>query len=134
RPSLVLKASHAGVPRWKNELKGGWSKGWRNIQYSPPNGITSLRASAAPDPWGTGNGSIRAGTACSSGHRITPGKVPGINRQTNLVSWIADQHPRTRCVLMSALDIECKDCPLAGRCLLLLKPFVPSEAVEMITS
>ena len=51
-----------------------------------------------------------------------------------LVRWIAEQHPRTRCVLMSALDIECKDCPLAGRCLLLRKPFVPKDAVAKMTS
>lgn len=51
----------------------------------------------------------------------------------DLVRWIATNHPRTRCVLMSALDVRCDECPIAGSCAFLRKPFDPSKAVEAIT-
>ena len=50
-----------------------------------------------------------------------------------LVGWIAGNHPKIRCVLMSALNNECEGCPFASRCILLRKPFVPKEAVALIT-
>ena len=50
-----------------------------------------------------------------------------------LVGWIAGNHPKIRCVLMSALNNECEECPFASRCILLRKPFLPKEAVALIT-
>jgi CheY-like chemotaxis protein len=49
-----------------------------------------------------------------------------------LVRWIVLNHPRIRCVLMSALGIHCDGCPLLGRCVLLRKPFIPKEAVALV--
>jgi DNA-binding NtrC family response regulator len=51
-----------------------------------------------------------------------------------LARWIAGNHPRTRCVLMSGSSTECDECPLAGRCLLLRKPFVPRLAIATVAS
>jgi CheY-like chemotaxis protein len=49
-----------------------------------------------------------------------------------LVRWIVLNHPTIRCVLMSALGIDCDQCPFHGRCVMLRKPFVPKEAVALI--
>ena len=49
------------------------------------------------------------------------------------VGWIAGSHPKIRCVLMSAFNNECEECPFASRCILLRKPFLLKEAVALIT-
>jgi DNA-binding NtrC family response regulator len=49
-----------------------------------------------------------------------------------LARWIAGNHPKTRCVLMSGFSTECDECPVAGRCLLLRKPFVPQVAIATV--
>ncbi len=49
-----------------------------------------------------------------------------------LARWIANRYPATRTVLMSGFDSGCHECPLAGRCVLLPKPFRPSEAVSVV--
>ncbi len=49
-----------------------------------------------------------------------------------LARWIAERYPRTRTILMSGYDTGCEDCPLTGRCLLLPKPFRPSQAVSIV--
>ncbi|MBZ5586389.1 MAG: response regulator [Acidobacteriia bacterium] len=49
-----------------------------------------------------------------------------------LARWIANRHPHIRTVLMSGFDSGCHECPLAGRCMLLPKPFRPSEAVSVV--
>jgi two-component system, cell cycle response regulator CpdR len=50
----------------------------------------------------------------------------------DLARWVAGQFPRTQTVLMSGFDSGCEECPLAGRCRWLSKPFRPSEAVALI--
>jgi CheY-like chemotaxis protein len=50
-----------------------------------------------------------------------------------LARWVAINHPDMRCVLMSGFSLECEQCPLVGRCLLLRKPFAGTEAVAVIT-
>jgi CheY-like chemotaxis protein len=59
--------------------------------------------------------------------------MPRINGH-ELVRWLAANHPRTRAVLMSALNTECEECPFAPQCRLLRKPFNPQEAVDLITA
>lgn len=49
-----------------------------------------------------------------------------------LARWIAGNHPTVPCVLMSAFGLDCEDCPFAGRCVLLQKPFSPKAAVALI--
>lgn len=49
-----------------------------------------------------------------------------------LACWVADNHPRLVCVLMSGFGSECERCPFAGGCILLRKPFNPKEAVKVI--
>ena len=50
-----------------------------------------------------------------------------------LARWIAANRPVTRCILMSGFGVDCEECPFAGRCILLRKPFIPKEAVALIT-
>ncbi len=50
----------------------------------------------------------------------------------SLIRWVAETHPGVRSVLMSGYDIQCGDCPLAGRCELLQKPFGPALAVMQV--
>lgn len=50
-----------------------------------------------------------------------------------LARWFAVNHPKTLCVLMSGFGTECEECPFAGRCILLRKPFAPQAAVSLLT-
>jgi len=58
-------------------------------------------------------------------------QMPGMDGHC-LVRWVAATYPTIRSVLMSGFDITCGDCPFAGRCTLLRKPFKPNEAVAII--
>ena len=58
-------------------------------------------------------------------------QMPGMDGH-GLVRWVAATYPQTRSVLMSAYDIHCGDCPFAGRCKLLRKPFLPNHAVAAV--
>jgi DNA-binding NtrC family response regulator len=49
-----------------------------------------------------------------------------------LAQWIATEHPATRTILMSGFDLACQDCPHAGRCMLIPKPFRPRDAVAQV--
>ena len=51
-----------------------------------------------------------------------------------LVRWVAENFPLLPTVLMSGFDAECEECPLASRCTLLSKPFLPKDAVSLIAS
>ncbi len=51
-----------------------------------------------------------------------------------LARWVAKRFPLVPTVLMSGLDTECEECPLASRCTLLSKPFLPQDAVSLIAS
>src|SRR3954447_16967596 len=50
----------------------------------------------------------------------------------DLAWWVARNHPAVPCVLMTALDFECEDCPFASGCKMLSKPFKPQDAVAMV--
>jgi DNA-binding NtrC family response regulator len=50
----------------------------------------------------------------------------------DLARWVAKNHPRVRCVLMTALGFGCEECPFAAGCKILAKPFEPEDAVAMI--
>ena len=50
----------------------------------------------------------------------------------DLVRWVVAQHPGIRCVLMTAFDVDCQDCPVEPRCPLLSKPFSPKAVVAMV--
>jgi len=49
-----------------------------------------------------------------------------------LVRWIASNYPRIRCVLMSALQTLCDECPFQNQCTLLRKPFLMTDVVALI--
>lgn len=49
----------------------------------------------------------------------------------DLMRWIAAEHPQTRMAIMSGCDLECRECPAAGRCAFLPKPFFPAQAIEL---
>ena len=51
-----------------------------------------------------------------------------------LVRWINGKHPKVRCALMSGSSLECEECPITGKCTLIPKPFIPSEAVAIIAA
>ena len=57
--------------------------------------------------------------------------MPDMNGH-DLARWIAEQIPGTRTLLMSGFDAGCQGCPFAGRCVLLAKPFRPSEAIAAV--
>src|SRR5689334_1190068 len=48
------------------------------------------------------------------------------------VRWVAKHYPGIRCVLMTALDVECEECPFKSRCDVLRKPFQPRDAILMM--
>ena len=50
----------------------------------------------------------------------------------DLVRWAAVNHPGVRCVLMTALDIRCEECPFASGCHILAKPFKPEDVLGRI--
>ncbi len=58
--------------------------------------------------------------------------MPGMNGH-ELARWIASNHPKTLCVLMSAFGNDCEECPFVSRCILLRKPFDPKHGVALIT-
>ena len=58
--------------------------------------------------------------------------MPGMNGH-ELARWMASNHPKTLCVLMSGISSECEECPFVGRCILLRKPFDPKHGVALIT-
>ena len=51
----------------------------------------------------------------------------------DLMRWVAAANPHVQTVLMSGFDVACGDCPVAGRCVILRKPFSLSEAVATIS-
>ena len=57
--------------------------------------------------------------------------MPGMDGH-GLVRWVSETYPQTRSILMSALEIQCGECPFRGRCKLLRKPFSPTDAVSLI--
>jgi|SRR5271157_534112 len=59
-------------------------------------------------------------------------QMPGLDGHC-LVRWVAATYPAIRSVLMSGFEITCEECPFAGRCPLLRKPFNPKDAVAIIT-
>ena len=59
-------------------------------------------------------------------------QMPGMDGH-ELMRRVASAHPDVQTVLMSGFDIECGGCPFAGRCTILRKPFLPSEAVRTIS-
>jgi two-component system response regulator FlrC len=58
-------------------------------------------------------------------------QMPGMDGHS-LMRWVAETHPTVHAVLMSGYDLCCGDCPFAGRCKLLQKPFMPAVAVATI--
>ncbi len=51
-----------------------------------------------------------------------------------LARWVARRFPLVPTVLMSGFDMGCEDCPLAGHCSRLAKPFRPKDAVSLIAT
>jgi DNA-binding NtrC family response regulator len=62
---------------------------------------------------------------------LTDVRMPGPTGH-DLARWLANHHPTTRSILMTGLDTGCDDCPIAGRCKVLAKPFNPRDAVSLV--
>lgn len=58
-------------------------------------------------------------------------RMPGLSGH-ELARWLAKHRPTTRFSLMTGWDPGCEDCPIAGRCHIVLKPFRPTDVVAMI--
>jgi DNA-binding NtrC family response regulator len=52
----------------------------------------------------------------------------------DLARWLARFHPAIHCILMTGWDTGCEDCPIAGRCSILEKPFSPNDAVAVVNA
>jgi len=50
----------------------------------------------------------------------------------DLVQWVVRNYPKIRCVLMTAVGVDCQDCSVAPRCRLLPKPFRLKDALSQI--
>ena len=62
---------------------------------------------------------------------ISDVRMPGISGH-ELARWLARRHPGTRFFLMTGWDTSCEDCPIAGRCSIVAKPFRPSDVVSRV--
>ena len=58
-------------------------------------------------------------------------RMPGLSGH-ELARWLADARPAIRFFMMTGWDSGCEDCPIAGRCVLLTKPFYPKDAVAIV--
>lgn len=58
-------------------------------------------------------------------------RMPGQSGH-DLARWLANFHPATRSILMTGLDTGCEECPIAGRCRIVAKPFLPREIVSLV--
>jgi YesN/AraC family two-component response regulator len=63
---------------------------------------------------------------------LTDITMPAMNGH-DLVRSISELHPTIRCVLMTGFDdVDCQDCPIAPKCPILRKPFLPNDAVSLV--
>ena len=62
---------------------------------------------------------------------LTDVRMPGPTGH-DLARWLAKHHPGTRSILMTGWDTGCDDCPIAGSCTVLAKPFNPTDAVLLV--
>ena len=62
---------------------------------------------------------------------VTMPSIPRVDGH-DLARWVSKNHPAVRCVLMTAVEFECEDCPFASACKILAKPFKPADAVALI--
>jgi DNA-binding NtrC family response regulator len=58
-------------------------------------------------------------------------RMPGMSGH-ELARWLARSHPATRLFLMTGWDTNCEDCPIAGRCCIVAKPFRPKDVVSRV--
>jgi DNA-binding NtrC family response regulator len=58
-------------------------------------------------------------------------RMPGMSGH-ELARWLAKHHPATPFILMTGWDVGCEDCPIAGRCHIVRKPFLPKDVVSRI--
>jgi DNA-binding response OmpR family regulator len=58
-------------------------------------------------------------------------RMPGMSGH-ELARWLARCHPATQLFLMTGWDTNCEDCPIAGRCSIVAKPFLPNEVVSRV--
>jgi DNA-binding NtrC family response regulator len=62
---------------------------------------------------------------------LSDARMPGISGH-ELARWLAERHPTTRFFLMTGWDTGCEDCSIAGRCHIVVKPFVPRDVVSTV--
>lgn len=62
---------------------------------------------------------------------LTDLTMPTLTGQ-DLIRWLSENHPETRCVLMSGYGDELDDCPVTTMCLKLRKPFSPPQALAVV--
>jgi DNA-binding NtrC family response regulator len=62
---------------------------------------------------------------------ISDARMPGFSGH-DLARWLAEQRPATRFILMTGWDTGCDDCSIAGRCHIVVKPFLPRDVVSAV--
>lgn len=63
---------------------------------------------------------------------ISDVQMPSVNGH-ELVRWVVENYPATRCVLMTAYDdVDCHHCPAQRGCKILSKPFTPKHIVSVL--
>jgi DNA-binding response OmpR family regulator len=62
---------------------------------------------------------------------LSDARMPGLSGY-ELGRWLAEHRPATRFILVTGWDTGCEDCPIAGRCHIVLKPFVPRDVVSTV--
>ena len=64
---------------------------------------------------------------------LSDARMPGMSGH-DLARWLAEHHPATRFILMTGWDTGCEDCSIAGRCQIVVKPFVPRDVVSTVAA
>ena len=62
---------------------------------------------------------------------LSDARMPGFSGH-DLARWLAEHRPATRFILMTGWNTGCEDCPIAGRCHIVVKPFVPRDVVSTV--
>jgi len=62
---------------------------------------------------------------------LSDARMPGMSGY-ELARWLAEHRPATHFILMTGWDTGCEDCCIAGRCHVVVKPFLPKDVVSTV--
>src|SRR5260370_39514180 len=132
-PALAL----SNPPRWSPDLPIAMNLKPTILIVDDETGIRSLLelsfASAGYDVRTAADG-LEAMTLCraeSFDAVLSDVRMPGLGGH-ELARWLAKHRSEARFILMTGWDTGCEDCPIAGRCHIVRKPFLPKDVVTTI--